>query len=92
VVLEHGLDRLQVELCRQIHDCQIFFVEILVLLDAVAVALHQVVEQIDMRIHVALKVHGHEPGQLHEAGIHGAHKARMRERHRRDDVLLKPVK
>ena len=91
VVLEHGLDGLQIELRRQIHDRQIFFVEVLVLLDAVAVALHQIVEQIDVRIHVAFEVHGHEAGQLHEARIHRAHEARMRERHGRDDVLLKPV-
>ena len=82
VILEHGLDRLEIKLCRQIHDCQILFIEILVLFNAVAVALNQIVEQIDVRIHVALKVHGHEPCQLHEARIDGAHETGMRERHR----------
>ena len=79
VLLEHGLDRLQVKLGGQVHDREVLVVEVLVLLDGVAVALDEVVEQIDVRIHVALEVHGHEARQLHEARIDGAHETGMRE-------------
>ena len=91
VVLEHGLDRLQVELGRQVHDRQVLVVEVLVLLDRVAVALDEIVEQVDVRVHVALEVHGHEAGELDEARIDVAHEAGVRQRHGRDHVLLEPV-
>ena len=44
--LENGLYGLQIEFGRQVHNRQIFFIEILVLLDAVAIALDQIVKQI----------------------------------------------
>jgi hypothetical protein len=45
MVLEHGLDRLQVELGVQVHDGHVFVVEVLVLVDAVAVAFDEMPEQ-----------------------------------------------
>ncbi len=60
MLLEHRLHGLQIELRRQIHHCKVFLVEILVTLDAVTVALDEVVEQFDVRIHVTLEVHCHE--------------------------------
>ncbi len=90
MILEHRLDRLQVKLCSEVHDSQIFFVEVLVLFDGVAVALNEVVEQIDMRVHVTLKIHGHEASKLHEAWVDGAHESGVRKWHGTDDRALKP--
>ena len=48
-------------------------------------------EELTVGIHVAVKIHGHEAGQLQEAGINIAHEARMWERHLHDHVLAEPV-
>ncbi len=42
VLDEHGLDRLQVILRREVHHREIFVIELAVLVDEIAVALHQV--------------------------------------------------
>ncbi len=89
--LEDDLDRLQIEFGSQVHDRKIFFVEGLMLPDAVAVAFDEVVEEIDVRVHVAVEVHRHEPGQLHEAGIDRTHEAGVRKRHGRNDVTFEPA-
>ena len=44
-----------------------------------------------MRLHVALDVHAHEGGKLHEAGIDAAERAVVAERYARDQVLLEPL-
>ena len=49
VLHEHGLDGLEVELGRQVHDGEIFVVELAVLLGGVAVALDEVLEHVAMR-------------------------------------------
>ena len=91
VLLEHGPDRLEVELGRQIHHSEIFVVELAVLVDAVAVALDEIFKQLAVGGLMTLKVHGHEARKLHEAGIDAAHEADLRERDDRDDVALKPA-
>ena len=58
VAHEHGVDGLQIELGGQVHHRQILVVELAVLLGGIAVALHQMIEQVAMRLDVALEVHG----------------------------------
>ena len=88
---EHGIDGLEVELGRQVHHRQIFVIEFAMLLRAVAIALDKIVEQIAMRLEMAVEVHAHEAVQLEKARIDVAHEARMRERHLGDDVVAEPV-
>ena len=66
---EHRLHRLQVELGGQVHDGEIFVVEVAVLLGAVAVVLDQMHEELLVRRDVAVEVHAHEAGELQEARI-----------------------
>ena len=47
----------------------IFVVEIAVLVGGVPIAFHQMAEQLLVRVHVAVEVHGHEAGELKETGI-----------------------
>ena len=76
VAHENLVDGLQVEFRRQIHHRQILVIEFAMLLGAVAVALHQMAEQILVRVHVPVEVHGHEPGQLQKARIDRAARSR----------------
>jgi len=39
---EHGVDRLQIILCGEVHDGEIFVIEVAVLVDQIAIALHQI--------------------------------------------------
>ena len=87
---EHGFDRLQVILGRKVHHREIFVIELPVLVDEIAVALHQVGEQLLVGVHVAVEVHRDEPVELQEARIDVAHHAGMRERHLGDDVVAEP--
>ena len=88
---EDGIDRLQIILGGQVHDGEIFVVELAMLLRRVAVALDQMDEQIAVRVHVAIEVHADEALELQEARIDVAHHARMRERHLGDDVAAEPI-
>ena len=88
---EHGLDGLQVELGGEIHDREIFVVELAMLLRGIAVGLHEVKEQLAVRLDMAVEVHAHEAVQLQEARIDVAQEARVRERHLGDDVAAEPV-
>ncbi len=54
---EHGFDRLQVILGRKVHHREIFVIELTVLVDEIAVALHQIREQLLVRVDVAVEVH-----------------------------------
>ena len=53
-------------------------------------ALGEMVVKLAMRLHMALDVHAHEGGKLHEARIDLAARAVVAERHARDQVLLEP--
>src|SRR5919201_4232744 len=69
---EHRVDRLQVELRRQVHDGQVLVVECAVLFRGVAVAAHEMKEEVLVSPGMAIEVHGHEPGQLKEARVDAA--------------------
>ena len=88
---EHGLDGLQIEFRRKIHHREIFVVEFLVLVRRVAVAAHQIQEQLLVRLDVAVEVHADEAVELQEARIDVAHEAGIRKRHLGDDVAAEPV-
>ena len=91
VTHEHGLDRLQIELGGQIHDREIFVVELAMLLRGIAVALHEVLEQLAVRLDVPIEIHAHEAVQLQKSRINVAHESRIRKRHLGDDVAAEPV-
>ena len=76
VLDENRIDGLQVELRRQVHHRQILVIEVAVLVDQVAVALHQIAEQVLMGVHVAVEVHADEAVELQEARIDVAHRRR----------------
>ncbi|KAG1543579.1 hypothetical protein G6F50_013971 [Rhizopus delemar] len=54
------------------------------------VAAQQVQVELVVRLHVAVGIHGHEPGMLQEARIHAATGAGVAGRHGVDDVVLEP--
>ena len=60
VLDEHDIDGLQIILGGQIHHREIFVIEFAVLVDQVAVALHQIAEQRLVGVHVAVEIHGDE--------------------------------
>ena len=88
---EHQIDGLQVIFRGQVHHGEILVVEVAVLVDQVPVALHEVHEQVLVRVHVAIEVHADEAVELQEARIDVAHHAGMRKRHLGDDVAAEPV-
>ena len=91
MLLEHVADGVEIEIRRQVHDREILVVEAPVPRGALAVAHHQVMEEIDVRLHVAVRVHGHEAAELQEAGIDPPHRARIVRRHQVDHLALEPV-
>ncbi len=88
---EHRIDRLQIELGREIHDREIFVIEFLVLLRRVAVALHQMLKQLLVRLDMAIEVHADEAVELQKARIDVAHEAGIGKRHLGDDVGAEPI-
>src|SRR5437763_1969930 len=88
---ENDIDRLQIVLRSEVHDREIFVIEVTVLVDQIAVALYEVLEQVLVRVHVAVKVHADEAVELQEARIDITHHARVRERHLGDDVVAEPL-
>ncbi len=91
VLLEEGLDRLQVVARRHVHDGEVFVVEAAMRGGAVLVALDEVVEHAAVRLDVAIGVHRDEGRELQEAGIDPAERAGMPRRHGRDHVPLEPA-
>ena len=47
---EHSIDGLQVEFCREVHHGEIFVIKFAMLLRAIAVALHEMGEQVLVRL------------------------------------------
>ena len=90
VVLEHALDRFQIELGGKIGDCEIFLVEAAGRLGLFGVVVDQVLEQSAKRGDVALEIHVQERGELQESRIHLAHRADVAHRNGRDELLLEP--
>ena len=56
----------------------------------IVVAFHQMLELAHVGVDVPVEVHADERGELQEARIDPAHRARIGEGHRRDDVLAEP--
>ena len=90
MLLENPLHGFEIEFRRQVEHREIFVVEILGLLRLVGLAAGQVVEQVDMRLHMAVEVHRHEGGELDEAGIDPPLRALEAQGHAADQVLLEP--
>ena len=91
MVLEHQLHRLKIEFRGQIEHGEIFVVEGLGGRGFFQLAVGEVFVKLAMRLYVALHVHTHEGGELHEAGINPAAAAGIARRHGGDQLLLEPV-
>ena len=68
IFLKHQAHGLEVEFRRQVEHGEIFVVERLRDLRLLVLALGEIVVELAMGLHVALDVHAHECGELHEAG------------------------
>src|SRR3984957_14767367 len=90
VAHEHSIDGLQVELSGKIHYREILVVEFLVLAGGVAVALHQVEEQLLVRLDMLVEVHADKAVELQKTRIDVAHEAGIGKWHLGDDVAVKP--
>ena len=90
VLLEHDLDGLQVELGGEVHHREILVVEGAMAVGRIVVAFHEMLELAHVGVDVPVEVHADERGELQEARIDPAHRARIGEGHRRDDVLAEP--
>src|SRR5579862_8587016 len=62
--VEDTLDRLQVEIRRQIHHRRIFVIEFLRRLGARLIALDEMAEEIEMRRHMTSQIHAQKSGKL----------------------------
>ncbi len=90
MALEDLFDRLEIEFRGQVHHRQIFVIKGVMRGRRVAVAAHQIVELVQMRVHVAVEVHRHEARQLQEARIDPAQEPHIGPGHGHNDVLLEP--
>ena len=90
VLLEHDLDGVEIEFGAEVHDREVFVVEGAMAVGRIVVALHQMFELAHVGVDVPVEVHADEAGELQEAGINAAHRARIAKRHRRDHVLAEP--
>lgn len=89
--LEHPLDRLEVELGRQVHHREVFLVEPADRVGALGVAVDDVMEQVHECLGMAVQIHAHESGDLQEARIHAPHRTGMTPRHGADQRALEPL-
>ena len=90
MVLKNNLNRLKIELCRQVHHCAVFLVKRALPVGGVVIALDEMLEQLVIRRQVAVEIHGNEIRQLHEPGIDLAERARIWRRHIDHHITLKP--
>ena len=90
MLLKHVADGFDVELRRQVHDSEIFVVEGLDGFGLLLLALRQMAGKIDVLLDMALKVHRHEGGELHEAGIDLPERALALNGHVIDQIVLEP--
>src|SRR5580658_4682326 len=72
VLLEHPRHRLQKEVGGEVHHRHVLVVEFARALRALAVAAHEMLEEIHMRRDMAVEVHRHEAAELQEARIDAA--------------------
>src|SRR5579883_1981772 len=85
------IHRLQVIFGCQVHDGEIFVIELFMLIDRVPVAFYEIDEKFLVSIHMAVEVHRHEPRQLQETGIDKASMACARPRHGGNHRVAEPV-
>ena len=90
VFLEHLLHRFEIEVGAQIHDREIFLVELMDRVGLFEIARDPVFEHVDEGFGVTLGVHAHEGGKLQEAGIDPPAAALQPRRHDADHFLAKP--
>ena len=88
--LEDQAHGLQIEFRGEVEHGEIFVVERLRDLRLLVLALGEIVVELAMRLHMALDVHAHEGGELHEARIDPAERARIAQRHGGDQIALEP--
>ncbi|MNQ78891.1 hypothetical protein D3C85_938140 [compost metagenome] len=90
MLLEDDVDGLEIEFLGQVQHRQILVIELLVLVDPVAIAADQVLEIAAMGVDMLVLVHRHEAVELDEARIDPPSKARIGPGHGVDHVRLEP--
>ena len=91
VTHEHRVHGLQIELGGEVHDREIFIIKLTMFLRGVAIALHEMKEELAVGLDVAIEIHAHEAVQLQKARINVAHEPGIWKRHLGDDVAAEPV-
>jgi hypothetical protein len=77
MILEHGLQCLEIEFGGQVHHGEILVIEGTVLVRRIAIALDEVVEHLPMGREMPVPIHGQEAAQLQESRIDPAPTTRM---------------
>src|SRR5580658_3528092 len=90
--LEYGIDGLQIELRRQVHRREVFFVKHPDRFALFRIALLGLETHVLERVEVALGVHRHEGHQLHVPGIYTSASTQKTPRHGADQIAFKPFK
>ena len=68
MVLKDDLNRLQIELRRQVHHRAVFLVKRALPVGGVVIALDEMLEQLVVGREVTVEIHGNEIRQLHNPG------------------------
>ncbi len=89
-LLKNVLHGLEIELGGEVEHREVLVIKILGDLRLSEFAAREILEQVHVRLHMAIHVHGHEGRELHEARIDVAARAFVLRRHHRDQVLLEP--
>ena len=90
VFLEDDPHRLQIELGGEVEHGEIFVVERFRHRRFLQLAIGEILVKLAVRFDVALDVHAHEGGELHEARIDAAERAGIAQRHRGGQRALEP--
>ena len=90
-LLKHRADGLEVVVRIHVEHCVVLVVELAVRLDTGAIALDQVFEIVVVALGMAVRVHGHKAGMLHEARVDASACAREVARDSEDHVVFEPV-
>src|SRR6185437_2900110 len=90
MAMEDAVDRLEIEIRREIHHRRVFVIEFPRRVGAFDIALDEMLEELDMRVHMPVEIHAEKAGELHEAGIYPAESAGIAHRHDANDIALEP--
>src|SRR5699024_9919613 len=91
VLLEDDPDGVQIELGRHVEHGIVFVIEAAVGGGVLSVALEQAEVEVIVRLHMAVGIHGDEPGMLQKPGIDPTARAGVTGGHLFNEVVLEPA-